>query len=346
MSTDGEIDYTLILQGMKWLLRQLFLQMAQDEDLPNYLSTPRRFIELIATKGYKNLKLTEAFFNYLREMGVIRVENDQYIWESPSASSSAKGKTVIESEALSQREVQKRAMPLFSILRKYSERLPKVMKGNLGEKEKELIIWDSLHVTDLYQWLRDQAIKYGQIPPDSIILDVNCRTGWSTIDLIRNTAPRRVIAMDPDEAMIELAYNNIVAYDYQEKVQLVVADVIDKIELSGKVDVIFANLLFNRFEDNQLTDILFNIQPLLKKGGIFCGLQPIKANENVDGAELLLYSDPEFKGYPTFPAFITAFERSGFTELKIDKSMFFKARIGGESISDMKKEGQRLKVTK
>lgn len=327
MSTDGEIDYSLVLQGMRWLLRQLFLQMAQDEDLPNFLSTPRRFIELIASKGYKDLRLTEAFFNYLRQIEVIRVENEQYIWQSP-VGTPTKGKSIVETEALSQREVQQRAMPLFGILRKYSERLPEVLRGNAGGKDEELVIWDSLYVTQLYEWLRVEAINFAQIPVNSVIMDANCRSGWSTIDLIKQTAPSKIIALDPSEAMIELAYSNLAANGYLDRVQLVVADAVEKLELTGKVDVVFANLLFNRFDDSQITDVLFNLQPLLKPGAIFCGLQPVKANETVDGAELLLYSDPEFKGYPTFPALLTGFERSGFIDFKVERGMFFKCHIG------------------
>ena len=329
MSEDGDIDLQNILTGFKWLLKQLYLQVALDEEIPDMLERPRRFIELIASKGYKNLKLSEAFFGFLQEIGVLVLENDRYSWFSGDLGAQVKGKSIIEQEALSQRLVQQKAMPLFGILKSFAERLPDVLKGEPGGREDELAIWDSLYGTDLYEFLRKEAIEYANIPENSLILDLGCRTGWSTINLIELTNPKKVIAIESSEAMLELAYENIVTAGYQDKVQLIAGDLTTKMTFTKKFDVIFSNLFFNRIEDLQLTDILFNLAPIMNPRGLLCGLQPIKSDDTVGPAELLLYSDIEFKGYPTFFNFYTNFEKAGFTNLEIQKSMFFKCNLAG-----------------
>ncbi|MHA1797497.1 MAG: class I SAM-dependent methyltransferase [Candidatus Helarchaeota archaeon] len=341
MAEDGDIDITTILTGFKWLLKQLFLQVATDEEIPEMLERPRRFIELIATKGYKNLKLSEAFFKFLQELGALELENDRYSWNHGDLGAQAKGKSVIEQEAISQRLVQQKAMPLFGILKNFAERLPNVLRGEKGGREDELAIWDSLYGTDLYEYLRKEAIKFANIPENSLILDIGCRTGWSTINLIELTNPKKVVALESNEAMIELAYENIVTAGYQDRVQLIVGDLSTKMTFTKKFDVVFSNLYFNRIEDIQITDILFNISPILKPRGIFCGLQPIKSDDTVGPAELLLYSDVEFKGYPTFFNFYTNFEKAGFTNLEIQKSMFFKCILGGAGTETVKRKKKK-----
>ena len=340
MSEDGDIDLQNILAGFKWLLKQLYLQVALDEEIPDMLERPSRFIELIAAKGYKNLKLSEAFFSFLQEIGVLVLENDRYSWYHGDLGTQTKGKSVLEQEAVSQRLVQQKAMPLFGILKSFAERLPNVLRGEPGGREDELAIWDSLYGTDLYEFLRKEAITNANIPENSLILDLGCRTGWSTINLIELTNPKKVIALESSEAMLELAYENIVTAGYQDKVQLIVGDLATKMTFSKKFDVVFCNLYFNRVEDNQMTDILFNLAPLMVNRGVLCGLQPIKLDDTVGPAELLLYSDIEFKGYPTFFNFYTNFEKAGFTNLEIQKSMFFRCNLGSirEDITIKKKK--------
>ena len=95
MELAEDLDIDSMLVGFKWLLKQLFLQVAHDEEIPDLLERPRRFIELIATKGYKNLKLSESFFGFLEELGVLTLEDDRYVWISEELGS-AKGKSIIE----------------------------------------------------------------------------------------------------------------------------------------------------------------------------------------------------------------------------------------------------------
>jgi len=340
MDGGEDIDIDSMVVGFKWLLKQLFLQVAHDEEIPELLERPRRFIELIATKGYKNLKLTESFFGFLQDLGVLSLEDDRYVWISEELGSQTKGKSVIEQEALSQRLVQQKAMPLFGILKTFAERLPVVLKGESGKREDELAIWDSLYGTDLYEYLRKEAITMSNIPENSLILDLGARTGWSSINLVQQTNPKKVIAIEPNEAMVELAYENIVTSGFKDKVQLIVGDLLNKMTFSKKFDVVFCNLYFNRIEDHQMSDILFNLAPIVKPGGILCGLQPVKSDEKVGPSELLLYSDVEFKGYPTFFNFFTNFEKAGFINLDIQKSMFFKSvlSVGKELVDKGKKK--------
>lgn len=314
-----------ITEGLKWLMKNLYLQIAKDEKLDEYLNTPRRFIEIFAAKGYKNLKLTEAFFKYLTELKIVSFESDKYTWISKEGSASKKMKTVVEQDALAQKIIQEKAFSLYGILRKFSEGFIRVLKGEKGGRDYELAIWDSLYVSDLYTYLRNEAIKRAGFRKNGVFIDLGCKTGWSTVSLIELLQPSKVIAIESTENMLELAYQNILSMGFKDKVILVLADIKKPIKVSEKVDGIFTNLLFNNYEPTETLDILFNVAPLLKNGGVFAGLQPVKADDAVNFAELLLYADNQFKGYPTFASFFRAFEKAGFDSLKIEKSMFFRA---------------------
>ncbi|MHA1298987.1 MAG: methyltransferase domain-containing protein [Candidatus Helarchaeota archaeon] len=328
--SEEPLNLEYIKQGLKWLMRRLYLKIAKDEKLDEYLNQPRRFIEIFAAKGYKNLKLTESFFQFLTELEILKYENERYEWDPKSEAPSKKMRTIVEKEAIAQKMVQEKAMALYGILKHFSENFIKVLRGEKGSREQELAIWDSLYASDLYTFLRNEAIKRSGLMKEAIILDLGCRTGWSTISLIEILNPKKVIAIDSSEIMLELAYENILSMGYQDRVKLVLTDIKKPIKLSEKIDGVFANLVFNRYEPSELIDVLFNIAPIIKDGGIFAGLQPIKADDSVNFAELILYADNEFKGYPNFTSFVRAFEKAGFDNLKIEKSMFFKATLTGE----------------
>ena len=324
------LNLEYIKSGLKWLMRRLYLKVAKDEKLDEYLNQPRRFIEIFAAKGYKNLKLTEAFFQFLVELEILTFEEDRYEWDPKSEAPSKKMRTIVEKEAIAQKMVQEKAMALYGILKYFSENFINVLKGEKGDREHELAIWDSLYVSDLYTFLREEAIKRSGLLKNGILIDIGCRTGWSTISLIELLNPQKIIAIDSSEIMLELAYENFLAMGYADKVKLVLTDIKQPIQLSEKVDGIFANLVFNRYEPNEIIDILFNLAPVMKENSIFSGLQPIKADDSVNFAELILFADNEFKGYPNFTSFVRAFEKAGFTDLKIEKSMFFNATVPKE----------------
>lgn len=325
--SDDSLNLEYVADGLRWLMRRLYLKIAKDEKLDEYLKTPRRFIEIFAAKGYKNLGLSEAFFNYLAELDILKLDDEKYEWDPKSDSPSRKMRTIVEKEAIAQKLVQEKAMALYGILKKFSEGFVHVLKGESGERDHELAIWDSLYVSDLYTYLRNEAIKRAGFKKNGTYIDLGCRSGWSTISLLEILNPAKIIAIDPSEIMLELAYENILSMGYKGQVQLVLADIKNPIQLSEKVDGIFANLIFNRFESAEIIDILFNVAPLLDNDGIFAGLQPVKATDGINFAELMLYADSEFKGYPSFNTIYRAFEKAGFKDLKIEKSMFFKAKI-------------------
>jgi len=328
--TEEQLDLEYVKHGLKWLMRRLYLKIAKDEKLDEYLNQPRRFIEIFAAKGYKNLKLTEALFHFLVELEILKFEDDRYIWDPKSELPSKKMRTIVEKEAIAQKMVQEKAMALYGILKYFADNFINVLKGEKGNREHELAIWDSLYASDLYTFLRNEAITRFNLPKNAILMDLGCRTGWSTISLIELLQPQKIIAIDTSEIMLELAYENIATKGYTDRVKLVLTDIKKPIPLSEKLDGIFANLVFNRYEPSEMIDILFNVAPLIKEGGFFAGLQPIKADDSVNFAELLLFADNEFRGYPNFTSFIRAFEKAGFDNLKIEKSMFFKATLVGE----------------
>ncbi len=319
-----EFDLIAMVQGLNWLMRQLYTQIAKNEKFPDILNEPKSFVRIVEDKKYKNLRITEAFLKYLAEQNIIIFEDGKYQWNSAERRK-VKGKTVVEAEAIGIQKVQEKAMPLFGILRKYAEVLPSILRGGNPDRESELIIWDALYTTEFYNFLRAEAIQRGNLPKDSIIIDFGCRTGWSTINILEELEPRKIYAVDPSSLMIELAYENLLALDKVSRVDFIKYDFdFEKpLVLNEKCDGAFIGLLFNRFTGEQITDMLLALRSTLKGGSRVCGLQPIKDSDALHPSELLLFADKEFKGYPEYEEFKTAFLRAGFTKPVIENSMFF-----------------------
>ncbi|NVM31594.1 MAG: class I SAM-dependent methyltransferase [Candidatus Helarchaeota archaeon] len=321
---EPEFDLLAMAQGLNWLIRQLYTQIAKNEKFPELLKDPKSFVRIVEDKKYKNLRITEAFLKYLAEQNVITLEDGKYQWNSTERRK-VKGKTVVEAEAIGIQKVQEKAMPLFGILRKYAEVLPSILRGGNPDRESELIIWDSLYTTEFYNFLRAEAIRRGNLPKGGVIIDFGCRSGWSIINILEELEPRKIFAIDPSPQMIELAYENLLALDKTSKVEFIRYDFdFEKsLVINEKCDGAFIGLLFNRFTGEQITDMLLALRPTLKGGSRICGLQPIKDSDALHPAELLLFADKEFKGYPEYVEFKTAFLRAGFTKPVIENSMFF-----------------------
>lgn len=326
MEPQEKFDLVSMAQGLKWLMRQLFTHVAKSEQFPDLLKTPKGFVQIVEEKKYKNLRLAEAFLKQLAELNILTLEDGRYQWNS-SIPFKIKGKSIVEAEAVAIKKVQEKALPLFGILRKYSENIPNILKGSEPAREPELVIWESLYSTEFYSYLRREAIQRGNLPSNSVIIDFGCRLGWSTIDILEVLNPIKVYAVDPSPIMIELAYENLLSLDLMKKVQFIQYDFNfeNKIPIEEKCDGAFIGLLFNRYAGEQITDMLLALRGTLKGGARVCGLQPIKDSDEIVLSELLLYADREFKGYPEYGTFKTAFIRSGFTKPVIEQSMFIHA---------------------
>jgi hypothetical protein len=324
MEAKEKFDLTTMAQGLKWLMRQLYTQIAKSEQLPEVLKTPKSFVEIVEAKKYKNLRLTEALLKHLADQNILSIQDGKYGWNS-DIGVKVKGKTVVEAEALAIKRVQEKALPLFGILRKYAETIPEILKGGGAGREPELVIWDSLYTTEFYDYLRCEAIRRGDLPQNAVIIDFGCRLGWSTINILEVLNPIKVYAVDPSPLMIELAYENLLAFNKMNKVEFIQYDFDfeKRIDIKEKCDGAFIGLLFNRFSGQQLSDMLLALRGTLKGGSHVAGLQPIKDSDVIQPAELLLYADKEFKGYPEYEDFKTAFIRSGFAKPVIENSMFF-----------------------
>ncbi|MHA1130708.1 MAG: methyltransferase domain-containing protein [Candidatus Helarchaeota archaeon] len=324
MEMEEEFDLVSMAQGLKWLMRQLFTQAAKSEEFPELLKEPKSFVQIVEEKKYKNLRLAEAFLKQLAELNILIFNDGKYEWNS-GIQFKVKGKSIVEAEAVAIKRVQEKALPLFGILRRYSENLPLILKGGDPAREPELVIWDSLYNTEFYSYLRREALKRGDFAPNSVIIDFGCRLGWSTIDILETINPKKIYAIDPSPIMIELAYENLLSLDKMDKVQFIQYNFNfeNKIPLEEKCDGAFIGLLFNRYTSEEITDMLLALRGVLKGGARVCGLQPIKDSEAIDLSELLLYADKEFKGYPEYDIFKTAFIRSGFVKPIIEQSMFF-----------------------
>jgi len=338
-----EFDLIAISQGLKWLMRTFFKQLAVKEGLNKILKEGKSFVQIVEEQGWKNLRLAEAFLSFLESENILVKEDGKFLWVDRLPK--VKGRTVVEEEARAQKMIQEKALPLFGILNNYAQRLPDVLRGKDSFREPELAIWDALSETEFYNYLRYQAIIIGDLPKNSIIIDIGCKTGWSTINLIEILDPSIIYALESDEIMIELAYENCLAKDFVERVEFIKIDFLDEnafLDLDIKADGGFFNLFFNHYTDDQMTDILYNIRNLLKTGAKVAGLQPIKDSEAITPAEILLFVDKEFRGYPEYYAFKNAFIRAGFSPPKIENSMFFYTTYEVERKKEVKpKKGKK-----
>jgi len=319
-----DFDIFAVSQGLKWLMRTFFKQMAMKEGLNKLLNEGKSFVQIVEAQGYKNLRLAEAFISFLESENILMKDGGKFKWiDRPEK---VKGKIVLEEEARAQKMVQEKALPLFGILNNYIQRLPDVLRGQDTHRAPELVIWDALSETEFYNYLRYQAIMIGELPKNSILLDIGCKTGWSTINLIEYLDPVKVYALEADENMIDLAYENCLARGFSEKVEFIPIDFLDEskfLDLNIRADGGFFNLFFNNYTDDQMADILYNIRNLLKTNAKIAGLQPIKDSDAITPAELLLFADKTFLGYPEYTAFKNSFVRAGFTPPKIESSMYF-----------------------
>ncbi|MBD3228149.1 MAG: methyltransferase domain-containing protein [Candidatus Lokiarchaeota archaeon] len=339
-----DFDIYAVSQGLKWLMRTFFKDLAKKEGLQKLLNEGKSFVQIVEEKGYKNLRLAEAFLSFLETENILVKENGKFSWvERPSK---VKGKIILEEEARAQKMVQEHALPLFGILSKYAQKLPEVLRGYDSHRDAELVIWDSLSETEFYNYLRYQAIIYGDLPKDAILLDIGCKTGWSSINLVEMLNPKKVYALESDEIMVELAYENALAQGFSDRIEFIVKNFLDEksfLELDIKADGGFFNLFFNNYTDEQMADILYNIRTLLKTDAKIVGLQPIKDSEAITPAELLLYADKEFRGYPEYTNFKNSFVRAGFTPPQIENSMYFQTTFEMEIAKERrpKKKGKK-----
>ncbi|TFF87508.1 MAG: class I SAM-dependent methyltransferase, partial [Promethearchaeota archaeon] len=205
---------------------------------------------------------------------------------------------------------------------------------------------DSLSETEFYNYLRYQAIIFGDLPKNGLLLDIGCKTGWSSINLVEMLNPKKVYAIESDEIMIELAYENALAQGFSDRIEFIVKDFLEEksfLDLDIKADGGFFNLFFNNYTDDQMADILYNIRTLLKTDAKIAGLQPIKDSEAITPAELLLFADKEFRGYPEYINFKNSFVRAGFTPPQIENSMYFTTTFEMEIAKErkIKKKGKK-----
>ena len=141
-------DIFVISQGLKWLMRTFFMQLAKKETLDKVLEKGKSFVQIVEAKNYKNLRLAEAFLSFLVSENIINKEGGKFQWISKPTK--VKGKLIVEEEARAQKMVQEKALPLFGILNNYAQKLPEVLRGQDSYREPELVIWDSLSETDFY----------------------------------------------------------------------------------------------------------------------------------------------------------------------------------------------------
>lgn len=104
------------------------------------------------------------------------------------------------------------------------------------------------------------------------VCDVGTDHAYLAIELLKSGKCRKVIASDVKEGPLEAARRNVEKYGVSDKVELVLSDGLENINLDGVTDIVIAgmggetivNILEDYFYENCLEDIQLILQPMSK----------------------------------------------------------------------------------
>ncbi|MDE5855244.1 MAG: class I SAM-dependent methyltransferase, partial [Ruminococcus sp.] len=105
-----------------------------------------------------------------------------------------------------------------------------------------------------------------------IVCDVGTDHAYLAVELIKSGKCEKVIASDVKEGPLESAHKTVEKYDVSDKVELVLSDGLENINLDGVTDIVIAgmggetivNILENYFWENSLENIRLILQPMSK----------------------------------------------------------------------------------
>lgn len=303
--------FRTLSKGSRQLSERLLTQVAIKEGYPSLLIEHSTFEEIFDKMKYKNRELAKDFLDALVQMGTLKRKGDAYLWN---------GRKVEISKH--EKKLQEIGLAFAKLTEIFSTYLPYALRGHVRTREftRELLlaIWDSIYSSSLYKGVREISLKWGRIPERGVILDLGCGTGWSTIDLIQMTNPKRVFAVDRSEKAIEIAEENISITDLSDRVELIVCDVARNPPTEEKVDGVFSSLFFHWLTQDQICSALQNVRESMKTGGSFCGIQPLKKEMNARAyLDVLFRASVDFIGYPQRDFFIDAFTKANFSKPEI-----------------------------
>ncbi len=314
-----DLDIPKIARGLTSYIKRILIQTLLAEGLPDILNDYRSILDLVHTMNIKDLKLFRELIVSLVKLGVVEQNGDLFKWIG--------GEIRVTSE---EEELKILAEPWIKILQVYFKKLPDLLKGKTRLQLHEPGIWDSIYSTPLYQLLWVNAIKRLNITGDSTILEVGCKTGWCTINLLNIFKPKNIIAVDSNQDFLNIAEENVsnLLPDKRFKVTFIKHDFTSEIDFTGclqdtKPDKIIVSYLFHWYNESDYLNILSNLKKCIAENADIIFIQPHIAYKNqTTFFQLPLYVEEGFKGYPLLETLVNSIITAGFSAPKREYNLY------------------------
>ncbi|WEU40458.1 MAG: class I SAM-dependent methyltransferase [Candidatus Odinarchaeum yellowstonii] len=328
-----DLDIPKLARGLTSYIKRVLIQTTVAEGLPDILNDYKSILELANYMNIKDSKLFRELIISLVKLGVVEQKGDLFKWIG--------GEVRVTRE---EEEVKTLADPWIKLLQLYFKKLPDMLKGKTRIQRQEPGIWDSIYSTPLYQALWINAMKTLNITSDSTVLEVGCKTGWSTINLLKTYEPKNIIAVDFNQDFLSVAEDNIsnILPDKRFKVTFIRHDFTGEVDFTGllgdvKPDKIIVSYLFHWYNETDYLNIISNLKRCMAENADIVFLQPHIAYRNQTSFfQLPLYVEEGFKGYPLLETLANSIITAGLTTPKREFNLYLYSKNSLESAKPLK----------
>ncbi len=306
-------------RGLTSYIKRILVQTALAEGLADILNDYKSILELVNYMNIKDLKLFREFIVALVRLGIVEQKGDLFKWIG--------GEVRVTSD---EEELKILAEPWLILLQTYLKKLPELLQGKTKLQLQEPGVWDSVYSTPLYQFLWINAIKELNITSNSTVLEVGCKTGWGTINLLSSFNPKNIIATDFNQDFLNVAEENLLNLipDKRFKVTFIRHDFTSEVDFTGclqdaKPDKVIVSYLFHWYNESDYLNILSNLKKCIAENAEIIFIQPHIAYRNQPTFfQLPLYMEEGFKGYPLLETLANSIITAGFTITKREYNLY------------------------
>jgi ubiquinone/menaquinone biosynthesis C-methylase UbiE len=303
-------DIFNISRGLISYCRRLLTQMSFIQGLPEILRSYRSILDISTLLKIKKLNLLRSYVLSLADLNVLEQKGDTFKWIG--------GEIRISEE---EKKIEKLS-PTWAVLSQfYSKRFPDILKGQKKYSFREIGMWDSLFSSELYQQIARKALDKLNLKEDSIVLDIGCKTGWTTLNILANYNFDKILAIDSNQQFLDVAEENMSNFIPEKRgnVNFICHDFIKELDLTkyyqGELpNKIIISYLFHWFDPEEYLNILNNIRKIIREDAQIIFIQPHIAHRNQSKFfEILLLSEAGFKGFPLIENFVKDLSSAGFS---------------------------------
>ncbi|MHA1409559.1 MAG: class I SAM-dependent methyltransferase [Candidatus Odinarchaeia archaeon] len=303
-------DMFKLSRGLLVYLRRLLTQVSLVCGIPEILRDYISVLDIASVSDFKNLKLLREFILALESLGIVEQKGDTFKWI---------GGEVRKTE--DEQYIEKLSVSWAMLVQWYSKRFLELLKGQPPIDFHEVAVWDSLFSSKLYHNIWAKALDLLSIDETSTVLEIGCKTGWSTLNILKNYNPKHVIAIDSNERFVQIAEDNIKTFipEKLDNVSFVYHDFLNEFEISNYYEgelpsKIVVSLLFHWYSPDQYLPLLTNIRKTISEDAEIIFIQPHLGYKNQSKYfEIFFFSEKRFKGYPLLEDLVRMFAASGFS---------------------------------